>query len=184
MAIPSSQINGCEVPPPSEKPAFPTAGGSGGRGVTAGSGGAAVGVEVASTVDVDVAVGDPAGVDVADPVGVAVADPVGDGLTETVAVGVGVVDAGATSFVTVDSHLTSVPPPLPEPLHWSMFTGRVDVIVDPAVTVQRNSTLVPPLPEPLHCPTVAAVTEVIPGVFTGLQNPGAPVPSIEEPMHW
>ena len=123
-------------------------------------------------------------VGVADPVGVAVgvADPVG--VAVGVAVGVGVSGVATTSFVTVAVQIVSAPPPLPEPLHWSMFTASVEVSVDPVVTVQTNPTLVPPLPEPLHCPTVAAVTEVTPGVFAGVQVPGAPVPVITEPTHW
>ena len=65
-----------------------------------------------------------------------------------------------------------------------MFTGSVEVAVEPVETVQMNPTLVPPLPEPLHCPTFAAVTDVTPAVFTGVQVPGAPVPVMTDPMHW
>jgi len=65
-----------------------------------------------------------------------------------------------------------------------MFTGKLDVAVEPVATAQMNPTLVPPLPDPLHCPTVAAATDVTPGVFTGVQVPGAPGPVITDPMHW
>lgn len=172
---------------------------------------ARVGVDVGATVPVDAGVEDteapgvgvlapvgvveavwvgvpveavPAGVaDAVVPVGVADAVvPVGVDVAD--AVGVNVADPAATMLVTVALQFTSAPPPLPEPLHWSMFTGSVVVMVDPPVTVQTNPTLVPPFPEPLHCPTVAAVTEVTPGVFAGVQKPGAPVPVITEPMHW
>ncbi len=63
---------------------------------------------------------------------------------------VGVVAALTTSFVTDAWQFTSAPPPLPEPLHWSMFTGNVAVTVDDPVTEHTNLTLVPPFPEPLH----------------------------------
>jgi hypothetical protein len=118
-----------------------------------------VGVELADPVGVDVA--DPVGVEVADPVGVEVADPVGVDVAAPVgvdvadAVGVGVSGVAATKFDTLAVQLTSAPPPLPEPLHWSMFTGSVVVIVEDPDTVHMNATLVPPLPEPLHWPTVA-----------------------------
>ena len=191
-AAPSIHSIACELPPCFGSPPLPVAGGRGAVGGAtttvgvdvadaAGVGAAdsvgdgvpdAVGVDVADAVGVEVA--EPVGVDVADPVGVDVADPVG----------VGVSDVEATKFVTVAVQLTSAPPPLPEPLHWSTFTGSVVVIVDAPVTMHANPTLVPPLPEPLHCPTVAAVTDVTPGVFAGVQLPGAPVPVITEPTHW
>lgn len=66
------------------------------------------------------------------------------------AAGVEVVRAAATSFTTLAWQVTREPPPLPEPLHWSMLTGSALVIVEVPVTVQVNPTLVPPLPEPLH----------------------------------
>jgi hypothetical protein len=54
-----------------------------------------------------------------------------------VGVGVGVgCGVEMTSFVTVAMHVTSAPPSFAEALHWSMFTGSVNVIVDPVVTRQ------------------------------------------------
>ncbi len=100
------------------------------------------------------------------------------------AVGAGGPGAATTRFETVAWQMVSAPPPFAEPLHWSMFTASVVVVVDVPSTEQVKPTLVPPLPEPLHCPTVAALTEVTPGVFTGVQVPGAPVPVIVEPTHW
>jgi len=92
------------------------------------------GVAVAGPVGpVGVAAIDLVGVAVADPVGVAVADPVAVAVAEAVAVDVA--GAATTSFVTVAVQITSAPPPLPEPLHWSTFTGSVAVIVDAPVTV-------------------------------------------------
>lgn len=100
-----------------------------------------------------------------------------------VTVAVEVAGGGETSFVTVAVQRTSEPPPFAEPLHWSTFTTRVEVAVDPSVTRQINPTLVPPFPESLHWPTVAALTEVTPGVFAGLQIAGAPGPVIADPAH-
>lgn len=156
-ATPSIQSAAREVPPLPAKPAFPVAGGrgAGGGAITdVGVDGAdavpvavevgvatPVGVDVVDGVAVDVAV--PVGVDVVDavavdvavPVGVDVADVVGVAVADAVVVGVAVPGA-ATSFVTDAEHLTSAPPPLPEPLHWSTFTGSVAVTVDPPVTEQ------------------------------------------------
>ena len=147
-------------------------------------------VGVAVVEPVGVAVVEPVGEAVGEPVGEAVAEPVGEAVAEPVAVAdaVGVpgpgVGVGTTWLLTVASHVTSAPPPFPEPLHWSTFTAIAAFIVEPAVTVQMKATLPPPFPELLHCPTVAAATEVIPGVLAGVQKPGAPVPVITEPTHW
>ena len=75
---------------------------------------------------------------------------VGSGVATTAGTGVGVGGVAITTFETDALQITSEPPPLPDPLHWSMFTGSVEVIVDPVAPVQVNPTLVPPLPEPLH----------------------------------
>ncbi len=140
------------------------------------------GVPVAVAEGVPVVVAEGVPVVVAEGVPVVVAVPEAVAVADTLWVAVGV--AARTWFVTVAVHCTSEPPPFAEPLHWSTFTGRVEVMVDAPVTVQANPTLVPPLPDPLHCPTVAALTEVTPGVFGGAQMAGAPGPVIAEPMHW
>jgi len=158
-----------------------------GEGVR-GAVGVPVGVAVAVAVVEGVAepVGVPLGVAVAVAVVEGVADPVGVALgvvvTEGVPVGTTTV-GGITWFETVAWHVTSAPPPLPEPLHWSMWIGSVAVVVEPE-TVQTNPTLVPPFPDPLHWPTVACCTEVTPAVFAGVQVPGAPVPVMTESTHW
>jgi len=137
-ATPSIQSTAGEAPPLCARPAFPVAGGSGAEGGATTD----VGVDGAGAVAVEVAVGvaAPVGVDVVDGVAVEVAVPVGvdvaDGVAVEVAVAVGVdvadvvavavadavvvavdVASGATWLVTVAVHLTSAPPPLPEPLH-------------------------------------------------------------------
>jgi hypothetical protein len=161
--MPNSHSTACELPPDPAEPAFPV---SGGRGV-------AIGVPVDAGVNVPVVVGVvvpvatgvvvPVAAGVVVPVVVGVVVPVAVGVVVPVAVGVsvpvpgvkvvvapGVVVAGTTSLVTVAVQIVSAPPPFADPLHWSTFTGKVEVIVDPAPTVQVNPTLVPPLPEPLH----------------------------------
>ena len=153
--------------------------GSRGARTAAGGDGAAVGAMIATGA----AVG--AGAVVA--TGVDIGAAVGTGACVAGVIGAAGPGAGATTwvrtFLTVAVQRTSEPPPFAEPLHWSTFTEKAEVIVDPVVTEQMNETLVPPLPEPLHWPTVAAATEVIPGVLTGVQLPGAPGPVITDPMH-
>ncbi len=184
----------------------PVAGGPGGTGVRGVLD--APGVEVLLTGVAEAAVVGlfPGVVDpVADGLLPGVVDAVGDGLLPGVTDGVGVEVPGVAEavdvevadavdvavgvaaknwFVTVARHLTSEPPPFAEPLHWSMFTGSEEVMVDSTLTMQMNPTLVPPLPDPLHWPTVASDTDVTPGVLAGLQIAGAPGPLITEPMHW
>jgi len=68
--------------------------------------------------------------------------------------------------VIVTVHLTTPPPPLPEPLHWSTANGRV---LRSPVTVQVTLRWPPPpLPEPLHWLTVGGVGA--PGVLGGEQS--------------
>jgi hypothetical protein len=124
--------------------------------------------------------GEPVGTAVVERVDEAVGEPVGTAVVDAV----GVTVEAIMSFVTVAWQVTSAPPPLPEPLHWSTFTKSDAVIVDGPVTEQTKPTLVPPLPEPLHWPTVAWDTEVTPAVLAGVQVPGAPVPVITDPTHW
>jgi hypothetical protein len=115
---------------------------AGGFGVTTTAGvsvGDEVEVAVAAPGDVEaVAVADPVVVAVVEGDAVAVAEPVAvavvDGVADVVAVPVA--EGVATWFVTAAVHRTTAPPPLPEPLHWSTFTGSAAVIVDSPVTVQ------------------------------------------------
>jgi hypothetical protein len=51
-----------------------------------------------------------------------------------VAVGVGVTAAACTLVETDAVHVTVPPPPLPEPLHWSIVTGRAALCVELVVT--------------------------------------------------
>jgi hypothetical protein len=90
-----------------------------------------------------------------------------------------VVGAAATKLlVNVEAHVTVLPPPLEEPLHWFIVIGSA--VVAP-VTVHCTRVLAPPpFPEPLHWVTTAFV--VLP---TGAQRRvGWIPPPVPEPMHW
>ena len=93
-----------------------------------------------------------------------------------VAVGLG---TAAVMFVTIlVSHVTTLPPGFPVPLHWLTVMGMAGLILDVEPTVQRTVPP-PPLPEPLHWVTVAPV--VVAG--NGSQST-VPPPPVPEPTHW
>jgi len=77
-------------------------------------------------------------------------------------------------------HVTVLPPPFPEPLHWSTVTGSAADWVE-GVTVHRTRMVPPPpLPELLHWMMVALV--VLP---LGLHKTvGWMPPPPPEPLHW
>jgi hypothetical protein len=83
--------------------------------------------------------------------------------------------AAATALLAmVEEQTTTVaPPPLAEPLHWSIVTMRAEAIVPVAVQVRPAP---PPLAEPLHCVIAALVV-----ACTGLQLGVMLAP---EPTHW
>jgi len=81
--------------------------------------------------------------------------------------------------VTVVVHVTVAPPPLPEPLHWSIAIGTVfGLPVTEQVTLRVAP---PPLPEPLHWLTVGGVGA--PDVFGGLQKVGSAPPPVPDSTH-
>ena len=109
-------------------------------------------------------------------VGVAVAGL--EGVGEGVAVGAG----AATLFVTLALQTTVAPPPLPEPLHWLIFTVRTEAVVESDATVHRTRWVPPPpLPESLHCVTVAPTVLAGKGVH---ESVGAVPPPAPEALHW
>jgi hypothetical protein len=90
-----------------------------------------------------------------------------------------VVGAAATRLlVKVVAHVTVLPPPFDEPLHWLTVIGSA--VVAP-VTLHCTLRLAPPpVPEPLHCVTTAFVV-----LATGAQSRvGWVPPPVPEPMHW
>ncbi len=74
-------------------------------------------------------------------------------------------------------HLTTLPPPLPVPLHCCTVMG-IAGLTEPGVTVQA-SVAPPPLAEPLHWVTVAPVALAGNGEQLTFEPPPAP-----EPLHW
>ena len=63
--------------------------------------------------------------------------------------------AGPTALTTLAEQMTRAPPPLAEPWHCRIVTGRAEAIVP--VAVQVSPTRVPPLAVPLHCVIAALV---------------------------
>ena len=93
-----------------------------------------------------------------------------------------VLGAGAAEMLLVNLtvHVTTAPPPLPEPLHWWTDTGSAAVRVEVGTVHCTRRVPPPPLPELLHCVTVALVVEPI-----GEHNlVGWVPPPVPEPMHW
>jgi hypothetical protein len=77
-------------------------------------------------------------------------------------------------LVKLAEQIMRAPPPLAEPLHWVIVTGRAEAM-EP-VAVQVMPTRVPPLAEPLHW--VIAALVVVAG--KGLQPVVIPPP---DPTH-
>jgi hypothetical protein len=90
-----------------------------------------------------------------------------------------VVGAAATKLlVNVVAHVTVLPPPLDEPLHWLTVIGSA--VVAPVTSHCTLRLAPPPVPEPLHCVTTAFVV-----LATGAQSTvGWVPPPVPEPMHW
>ena len=87
--------------------------------------------------------------------------------------------AGPTALTTLAEQMTRAPPPLAEPWHCRIVTGRAEAIVP--VAVQVSPTRVPPLAVPLHC--VIAALVVVAG--NGSQLIVWPtIPLAPEPTHW
>lgn len=107
------------------------------------------------------------------------AEGVVEGLAEGLADGLGVGAAAAVMLVVMaTSHLTTLPPGLPVPLHWLTRRAIAGLTVDPPPT-EQSTVPPPPLAEPLHWVTVALV--VVAGKGEQLIVPPPPPP---EPLHW
>jgi len=59
--------------------------------------------------------------------------------------------------VMVVEHVTVLPPPFSDPLHWSTVTGNASLVVPDAV---QTRVAPPPLPEPLHWLTAGEPCEL------------------------
>src|SRR5437868_3584413 len=125
------------------KPAFPVRGGLGWRGgpTSCGTVGGTTTGGVVTTVDPGRVTPGPAAIGVAAD-GAAAAVGTAVGVTTTTTAGTGVAVAGTTvaarmtSLVTVARQVVRAPPPLAEPLHWSMLIGSAAVVVEPAPASQ------------------------------------------------
>ena len=84
-----------------------------------------------------------------------------------------------TRFVRDAVQVTVAPPPLPEPLHWSIVTGIAALLVDDVTVHCTRRVAPPPLPEELHWLMAALVV-----LFLGAQSVvGLAPPPVPEPMH-
>ena len=76
--------------------------------------------------------------------------------------------------VIVVEHVTVLPPPFSEPLHWSTVTGNAALVVPDAV---QTKVAPPPLPEPLHWVTTGEPCEL------GMQAVVSAPPPWPDPLH-
>jgi hypothetical protein len=84
--------------------------------------------------------------------------------------------------VIATSHVTRLPPPLSDPLHWSTVTGSADEVLASAATEHVTLRAAPPpLAEPLHWVTMAPV--VLAGKGEQLSVGWVP-PPVPDPTHW
>jgi hypothetical protein len=70
---------------------------------------------------------------------------------------------------------------LPEPLHWSIWTGTADVSVEGSTVHFTRAVPPPPVPASLHWVTVALVVLAGNGSQAVVGSVPPPVP---EPLHW
>jgi hypothetical protein len=91
-----------------------------------------------------------------------------------------VAGAAVMLLVTEDEHVTVAPPPLPEPLHWSIVTGSAALVVDGDTVHLTRIVPPPPFPELVHWVTAALL--VLP---SGLQDTvGCVPPPVPDWLHW
>jgi hypothetical protein len=57
---------------------------------------------------------------------------------------------GRTLLIIETEHVTVLPPPLPDPLHWLTVTGSADVSVEEPVVHCNRMVAPPPFAEPSH----------------------------------
>ena len=87
----------------------------------------------------------------------------------------GVVEVSVMFVVIVVEHVTVLPPPFSEPLHWSTVTGNASFTVPDAVQTMNPP---PPVPEPLHWVTSGEPCELD---WHAVMLVPPPPP---DPMHW
>jgi hypothetical protein len=94
-----------------------------------------------------------------------------------------VVTAAAVTMLRIEAlHVTKPPPPLPEPTHWWIWTGRAEVIVESPATEHRTRWVAPPpLPELLHWVTVASDVPAVAGLHAVVGWVPPPCPAV---LHW
>ena len=112
-------------------------------------------------------------------VGVGLVD--GAALAEGVALGT-IAAAAVITLDTLAEQVNSVPPALPEPLHWWMVTGIAAVIVDGEPT-EHTAVEPPPITEPLHCVMVAPDVVAGNGLHTRGPRPPKLPPPVADPTH-
>jgi hypothetical protein len=87
----------------------------------------------------------------------------------------GPVDVSKMLVVMVVEHVTVLPPPFSEPLHWSTVTGNAALVVPDAVQAMNPP---PPVPDPLHCVTTGEPWPL--GRHAVMLVPPPP----PDPLHW
>jgi hypothetical protein len=112
---------------------------------------------------------------------------VGVGLVDGVAlaegVALGTITAAVITLDTLAEQVNSVPPALPEPLHWLMVTGIAAVTVDGEPT-EHTAVEPPPITDWLHCVIVAPDVVAGNGLHTRGPRPPKLPPPVADPTHW